>query len=328
MMDFNSKKLAFLNAVKDFYSRLLLYLFSERKNVHATTKRCVLHIDNNILYFLYADYAEELLKIIALEKYVFKNENELISLLGMLSRQFVLQTTSVSWILNERDYQLFFLESLPVPDNEVRQALSWRLKSSLQKMGEAIVDYFNLPAKPGTTNQRMLTAIATAKKTIDNIIKWCKTYQINLTIIDIPELALRNLTAQSENDEKSTVLLYVNHQEMILNVTKGKMLYVTRKIPFRFTQNEDNLSEVSLELVRYFDYFQSFWRMPAPARIFLIADENSQTAIIKKLSQLLSLPITPFSMERSIMTSNRVSDKHWLLLGELFRDDAHDPTEH
>lgn len=324
-MDFKSKKLEFQRVIHDFYSKFMLYLFSERKTNYQTTKRCVIYTDDNILYLLYADCLPQLLKIHALEKYPFRDEKELRALIGTLSRQYDLQTTPVFWVINEKDYQVFFLESLPVPEAEVRQALAWRLKST-QKTDETLIDYFYLPVKTGTTGQAMITAVSAYKKPVEDFVNICKKYYLNLQVIDIPEMALRNLTTISESHDKSTALIYVQKKQVILNITKGKQLYLTRKIALDLSSNNNNLDEFSLEVIRYFDYFQNYWRHPTPSKIYIIADEASQTVMKNKLSQLLSGEIKPFTIEYSVATSKAFNHADWLLLGELCREIAHDTT--
>lgn len=328
MMDFSSKKLALQQAVSTIYSKLLLYFFTNHKKNTLSTDRSVIYLENNILYFLYAEYQSTLLKITALEQYTFANPKELSTLVANLSRQFSLQATPVYWVLNQADYQLAFIESLPVPEAEIKQALQWRLKTTIQKQGDVLIDYFNVPAKPGLGTQAMVAAVSANKQVVEDFFDICRRFQLNLSVIDIPELSLRNLTATHEVDEKSTALIYVGANEIILNITREKILYLTRKISIPSLDSMGSLNELSLEIIRYFDYFQSYWRFAAPSRVYLSASDSQQSILIEKLSQSLSVTIMPLTLEKPIVTPKRLTNQYWLLLGELFREMTNDSTTH
>lgn len=328
MADFRSKMLAFQSSIKDFYKSILLYFFANRKQQKNTTKRCIFYFENHDIHLMYVDCTPNLMRVIALEKYKFKTDKELIELFGRISRQYNLQTVPIYWILNDKDYQIFFLEPMAVPENELRQALTWRLKNSLQKMGETIVDYFKLPSKSSAPNQEMIAAVVASQDSIKKFLSICGTYRMNVNVIDIPELVLHNLTSLEENDDKGTALIYIKAGTCILNISKNKILFLTRKIVIRFNKEENNLKEVSLEIIRYFDYFQSYWRHPPPSRVHLIAEKENESELAQALSQLLALKIMPFSFDYPIATSTPINDVNLLLLGAAFRELDHVKTEH
>src|SRR3990167_959651 len=96
---------------------------------------------------------------------------------------------------------------------------------------EAIIDYFSIPGKKSNPNQSMIAVIAARAIAITNMVNLFNKSDIYLTTIDIPELALRNLTALFEQDENPSALIYFYENFIMLNITRQKILYFSRRIP-------------------------------------------------------------------------------------------------
>jgi MSHA biogenesis protein MshI len=219
--------------------------------------------------------------------------------LSDINQRYLLATTPIYWLLSPDDYQLFITDTLPVKKEEFRDALKWRARSLLSyPVEEAMLDYFTLPAKKGTTGP-MLALTAVKADLISKVVRVIKKSGLNLTMIYIPELALRNLSSLYETDEKSTGVIYFYNNGAILNITSQKTLYFSRRLNWTSATAAlpNNAEQVCLDIMRYFDFFQTQWRMPGPSRIFVAAEEKSVDEIASALSQHLTISVQPFDLK-------------------------------
>lgn len=98
--------------------------------------------------------------------------------------------------------------------------------------------------------------------------------------------------------KKSTGMLYFFENIALLNITRTKTLYFTRRINLmRDPENPmKEYEQLSLDILRYFDYFQSQWRLPSPTRIFVSSEIKDIAILAKNLSEFLSLTVEPYSL--------------------------------
>ncbi len=247
-------------------------------------------------------------------------------LTGMIER-YEIEHVPTYWLLTPADYQIFLIDSLAVESNEFHDALTWRLRSVLPyPTDEATIDYFMLPPRKTTANNPMIAAVAAKQSQLKSIIDIFASLNLNLTAIDIPELALRNLANMGEKDERSTAMIYFYEKLAILNITHKQTLYFTRHINL-YLENETKLKtheELCLDILRYFDYFQSQWRLPSPTRIFVSSQQMNATEIAEAFSKHLLLSVEPFSLASFVEDSakSRSLEKNFLLaLGCALRKD-------
>lgn len=94
-------------------------------------------------------------------------------------------------------------------------------------------------------------------------------------------------------------------------------MYFTRRIELRFEEKlaPEEYEKLSLEILRYFDYFQSQWRYPAPGRIFISAQKGDTNDMARSLSTYLLSTVEPFSLKNVIANKTQLSqiEKNCLL---------------
>lgn len=98
-------------------------------------------------------------------------------------------------LLNSVDYRVVPLEAPPVPPEERRQAVRWQLRDLIDfAPDEACVDCIGVPGPTPGAEVRQVFAVATRDATV---LGWMQRYRnagLKLGAIDIPELAMRNLS--------------------------------------------------------------------------------------------------------------------------------------
>ncbi len=178
------------------------------------------------------------------------------------------------YVLNEKDYELFQIEALNVPDDELVEAIRWKVKDLISyDLEEAEVDVFFQPESGG---QKMLYAAVARKEAIKKrslIIEQC---DLNLVAVDIPELSYRNFIEQTEYSDKSVALV-------VLGLGTGKLIVInrsevcfTRSFPLSYSAGLfDDIPEndLILELQRSLDYYEHQLKQEVPSDI-LVCGEN------------------------------------------------------
>lgn len=276
---------------------------SESAPLDATQRICLSFTGNTISLLQINKNAADI-AILQNEDIEFENTDNLTILLTAVTKRYQLEHIPAYWLLSPDDYQLFFIDALPVKGDEFKDALNWRLRSLINfPIQEAAIDHFLLPAKKGASNQPMVVAVTARKQELQKNIETFEKAGITLTTIDIPELALRNLTAACENDEKSTAFLYFYNNMAILNLTRQKILYFTRRIAIvNNDRDAPNFYEsMSLEILRYFDYFQSQWRYPSPSRFYIASHDGKTDDIVAGLSKHLMTQLEPFPLSNIVL---------------------------
>ncbi len=274
------------------------------------TQRICLSFTGNVISLLQINKSTDNVDILLNEDIEFDSTENLTTLLTGINKRYRLENVPAYWLLSPEDYQLFFIDALPVKSDEFQDALNWRLRTLVNyPIQEAASDYFMLPAKKGASNQPMAVAVTARKQELQKNIDIFEKAGIALTAIDIPELAMRNLSTTCENDEKSTAFLYFYNNMAILNLTRQKILYFNRRITI--TQNDRTApgfyEKMSLEILRYFDYFQSQWRYPSPSRFFIAAHDGKTDHIIAGLGKHLMTQLEPFPLSRIIVDQSKAS---------------------
>lgn len=266
-----------------------------------TTKRCCIQISSKRLSCLYINKTSEVVELLSTTSVEITDLDSLSLILPTITKQNDLKNSPVYWLLAPEDYQLFLIETLPVHQEEFEQALRWRIRSLISfPIEEAIIDHFFLPPKKNTANP-MVAAVVSRKNNFQPMIDLFNQINLNLKIITIPELALCHLTTLYENDERSTAMLYFHQNMVILNITREKTLYFTYRLNWNNSANPVNADyeQLTLDIMRYFDYFQGQWRHPSPSRVFIISEQLDDEKIATALSEHLLMPVERYVPQSS-----------------------------
>lgn len=297
-----------------------------------TTQRICLNISGNVINLLQVNRDTGGIEVLLNEDLEFDNAENLAVVLAGITKRYHLESIPAYWLLTPDEYQLFYIDALPVKSEEFKDALNWRLRSLINfPLQEATTDYFMLPAKKSGPNQPMVVAITARKQQLQKNIDLFQKAGMTLAAIDIPELALRNLAATCENDEKSTAFLYFYNNMAILNLTRQKILYFTRRITITNTlRAAPNFYEsISLEILRYLDYFQSQWRHPIPSRFYIASQDGKTDDIIAGLNKHLVMKLEPFPLSNILINQNKAAqlNNHALLsVGAILRQEEPNVT--
>ncbi len=196
--------------------------------------------------------------------------------LASLARELDLKRARCTTVLNDGDYQLVLTEAPAVPDEELKAALRWRVKDLIDfHINDATLDVFDLPATRGG-NAREMYVVAARSAAVQQRAERLHAAGAQLEIIDIPELAQRNLAVLLPQDVQGTALLWLHASGGNLTLTRQGTLYLTRALTIGLDQlaNAERrpayFDQLVLEVQRSLDYYESHFR-EAPIRNLVLA---------------------------------------------------------
>jgi len=210
-------------------------------------------------------------------------------------------------LLNSVDYRIVPLDTPPVPPAERRDAMRWRLKDLIDfPVDDACIDCLNVPGPTLGAESRQLFVVATQPARVG---KWMRRYRdshLELGAIDIPEMAMRNLSILCAGDAahafvhlglKSTRLVLVWQRELCafrrFNVSAFKLDAADAET--RATL----LERMALEIQRSTDTFSRQFH-GADLRSVWVSAVRDADEISSQLSQLLPQKVAAFRVEDHI----------------------------
>jgi len=182
----------------------------------------------------------------------------------------------VSTVLRTEDYQLAMVEAPDVPPAELRAAMRWRLKDSIDiRVEDAVIDVFDIPLQNRGGQGRMVYAVAARQATVARHAEALREIP-GFDVVDVPELCLRNLAAQLPAAAAGVALLFVGETIATIVLVRGSTFYFARQMDLQATLriapgstvNERlDAASVMLELQRSLDYYERHFDQPPITRI-------------------------------------------------------------
>lgn len=208
-----------------------------------------------------------------------------VSTLERLRREANLGGHHFTSLLAPGEYQILLVEAPNVPAEELKTAIRWKIKDSLNcHIDNATVDVLLIPAsKSGPERAQSVYAVAAANDIIQKHMALFEQAKISVDVIDIPEMAQRNIAALFEQEDHALVLLAFDDNGGLLTFTSGGELYLARRIDINAGQLQDaneNLREqcrdrVELELQRSLDYFDRQFNHLSVSRVLVSAPDSA-----------------------------------------------------
>jgi len=167
-------------------------------------------------------------------------------------------------LLEPADYQILMVEPPKVPADELRAAIRWKIKDLIEyHIDDATVDVFEVRGEGETKGSaRAMYAVATPNEVVQKRIALFEEAGVPLKVIDIPEMAQRNVAALFESPDKATAMLAFSSWGGLLTISIHGELLLTRRLEVTSTQlgqreHGDHYRErVATEVTRSLDMFE------------------------------------------------------------------------
>ena len=238
---------------------------------------------------------------------------------GWVVRQ-KLKNADCHYVLNEKDYELQLLETPPVEASELHEAVRWRLKDLINSpIEEVALDVVALPDDAYRGRMKMLYAVVANKKAVEKVISFIEKSGLAPAVIDIPEMALRNVALYiPEMDFGTTALLKMEETSGAMLMYSHDALYLTRQIEFGYSSfattpgafsldNDVMVDRLGLDLQRSLDYYESQLGKGVANKIYILPFEDDEVHFADDLQKTLQTPILHFDCREFVPFSESVN---------------------
>lgn len=213
-------------------------------------------------------------------------------------------------LLDTSEYQLVSVDAPAVPPDELKTAIRWRLKDLIDfHIDDATIDVLDVPVdKAATGRNHAMYAVAARNQLIQQRQALFGDAKVPLTVIDIPEMAQRNLAALLEPEGRGLAFLSFDAKGGLLTVTYSGELYLSRRIDVPFTQLQQADPEqrnamfdrITLELQRSLDHFDRQYHFITLSRLIIAPMGEIGNALTTYLSTNLYVPVESVGLDAMV----------------------------
>ena len=217
-------------------------------------------------------------------------------------------------------YSLLLLEAPEVPDAELVAAIRWRVRDLIDfPADDAVVDVFDLPEQKATGRARMVYVVVARADAVRQHLDLLLGTGLKLTVIDIPELAQRNIAACLPEDAGGVALLSVFEDGGLITLTRQSTLYVARRLESgletlgeaHMDYGEPDHAELSprtqawldglvIEVQRSLDYYESHFTEPPIGSLVIAPILHPVPGMADYLSSQLGLGVRVLDLNQLI----------------------------
>ncbi len=257
--------------------------------------------------------------------------------LDLLRRQKGFAKYRCTTLLEPGSYQMFQVDALEVPPVELREAMRWRLKDMLEyPVDQATVDVLELPLTQGAGRAPQMMAIAASDAVLAPRIRIFDEARLDLQAVDIPEMALRNLAALLEDENRGLAMLTLDASGGFLTFTYRGELCASRRLEVGTAQfeaadairREQLIERIGLELQRSLDNFERQYTAISISKI-VVGPCPAVGGLIDALRNFVYAPIVPMDV-CSIIDCDAVPEirlpelqaERLTIIGAALRDEA------
>ena len=265
------------------------------------------------------------------------NKAETASLLKKVAYNNGLEDKPIATSLLIAESNLVMLEKPEVADNEIRQAVRWRIKDSLSfDVNDAIMDVFEIPGQKERGRTPLVYVTAAEKSSLKQRIKIFEEQNLEIESIDIAELVMRNVAALLPEDQQGVALLKLDATKGLMTLTQDSSLYLARNIDVGYaslslnnsilgeSSNDDgglaleegmspdqqrSLDAIVLEVQRSLDYYESHFAKPAINSLVIAPLPYEIPGMVKYLAGALGLQVRLLDLNAVLDTQTPVSEE-------------------
>ena len=216
-----------------------------------------------------------------------------------------LQHVTCHCLLARHDVQLLQLEKPAVADDELLQAVKWKVKDLISfDVEKSVIDVYELPNSPKTPVE-YINAVVANEDVVARYVDVVRESGLELQVLDIYELATKNFIQSQPLENSTTMVLQFSDNDSLVTIYHHGDLYVARDfkiglldIEAALHQGEDTYDALLLELQRSMDYFESSYGLGLAQKMLMFP----QTAGTDRMASYLQNYVN-FDVEFAHITS-------------------------
>lgn len=191
------------------------------------------------------------------------------------------QHSTCSVVLPIDRYQLMLVDKPAVAEEEMNQALKWKLKERLNNApNDYVFQSFPLPSDAIRGGGDKVYAVVVKKDIVNAVVAAVKQAHLTLCHIDIAELAVRNVIDNLRSLTRGCAFLSLNGSAGSLYFYRGDNLYFSRDFEVVYSVNSKlDIDALSLEVQRSMDYYERQMAQPLPEKIICCIDDSEDNFI-------------------------------------------------
>ncbi len=237
-----------------------------------------------------------------------------------------------STILGISDYQLMMVEAPEVPQTELRAAIRWRIRDLIDfHIDDAVLDVFDAPPSGARGTQDHLYVVVARAAVVKERVDMLQDAGATLEVIDIPELAMRNIAARLEQDKAGVALLYFEAEHGVITLTRDATLYLARSLDIGYRDLIESpalVERLALELQRSMDYYDRHFQQAPISTIVLCPLPQPARPLAEQLEQQTGISVQSLALQDIVAASDPALEEHaaecFLAIGAALRSE---PTE-
>lgn len=219
-----------------------------------------------------------------------------------------LDGTQASIVLPQDCYQILLVEKPSVPDAELIDALRWRVKDMVSfDIEQTIIDYVELPEDAYRNRSKMVYVVVAQQEKVESYIAWCQEIGLCPVIVDVPELALLNLSEDLADEEAGLAVFFMDAKNSSINLMSDSALYFTRQLQYSLYSSPESAGGAVLEMQRSMDYYESQIGKPPCVRLIVFPMLMDDDPLISELRYNLPLDIHSLNLENLVDTDLELS---------------------
>lgn len=201
-------------------------------------------------------------------------------------------------VLPQGQYQLLLVDAPEVPEDEMRQALRWKIKDLISlPLEEVAIEYFHLPQDGANARKKMVYVVISELNRLKTIVELFKNTELQLKAIDINDLVMRNLATNlidPQFEGRGVAIARLRQGRGSVSLFKKGNLYLSRQFDLDYQAGllEDlPIDILALELQRSLDYYERQMGQAAPGVVYICGDGVTEDKITADLRASLASSI-------------------------------------
>jgi MSHA biogenesis protein MshI len=174
-------------------------------------------------------------------------------------------------VMDIGSYTSLLVEAPDVPPEELRAAMRWRVKDLIDfHVDDAVIDVFEVSGRVESGRSRLMYAVVARAPLVQQRVDVFSGAGLKLTVIDIPEFAMRNIAAMLPEDVAGVGFIYLIGGGGLITLTHQGKLYLSRLVDMRrdagaaaratdarHQETRQWLDGIVIEIQRSMDYYES-----------------------------------------------------------------------
>lgn len=325
-----------------------------KKKQHSQGMNAVVLCDKGIAHACIFRNAGQPPTLQSLHYSAVENKAETASVLKKLVHENKLEDKSIATSLLSANANLVMLEKPEVAENELRQAVRWKIKDSLPfDINNAIVDVFEIPGQIERGRTPLVYVTAAEKDFLKQQIQLFEEQNLDIETIDIAELVMRNIAALLPEDQHGVALLKLDATNGLMTLTQDSSLYLARNVDVGYSSlmasnsilgehpgessglsleegmppaQQRSLDAIVLEVQRSLDYYESHFAKPAINSLVLAPLPHDIPGVVNYLASALGLQVRMLDLNSVLDMQQPISEEEqaqcFYAIGAALRESA------